>query len=338
MDLSSVGVTLGLNYTFNNNIKKKKIVEAEEKCLICPEDKHKVVVTVRDELSNKVIPNSDVAIQDSRGNIIATGTTNSFGAADFGNIQQGDYIVSGSVYDIKTTIAEISKDEFFPNAILQKEVLYTDLRFILKGTTINKNTRGLEPNVIVSLTDTQNRNVQQDNSDGKGAFGFRLDKNASYELVGNKENRLSDIERTSTIGLTRSTTLFVDLELGMDEFDCNRGTLLDIKYELAKHRLTPSAKFELDRLVQYLQDHPSSQIVLGSHTDCRGNDTYNYRLSRRRAQSAATYIASKGISQNRIISEGHGERRLLNRCDDGVDCSEAEHRVNRRTEAKLICN
>ena len=239
---------------------------------------------------------------------------------------------------METTIANVSKEEFLPNAVLQKEVRYTDLRFILKGKTINKNNRSQEPNVIVSLTNLVNRNVKQDNSDGRGGFGFRLDKNASYELVGTKENKLSEIERTSTVGLTRSTTLFVDLELGVDNFDCNQGTLLDIKYELAKHRLTPSAKIELDRLVQYLKDHQGSRIVLGSHTDSRGNDTYNYRLSRRRANSAATYIASKGIDSSRIISEGHGERRLLNRCDDGINCSEAEHQINRRTEAKLICD
>ena len=333
-DLSSVGLTLGLDFTFGKKVKSKI---KEPPCLICPDGKNKVVVTVRDELSKKIIPNADVAIKNMQGNIIATGTTNSFGAADFGGIQKGDYLVTGNVYGIETTIASISNDEFLPNAIIQEEVLYTDLRFILKGKTLNRDTRGREPNVIVSLTNVQTRNVQQDNSDGNGAFGFRLDKNASYELVGNKANRLSDIEKTSTVGLTRSTTLFVDLELEMDDFDCNHETLLDIKYELAKHRLTPSAKFELDRLVQYMKDHQTSRIVLGSHTDCRGNDTYNYRLSRRRAQSAATYIASRGINQARIISEGHGERRLLNRCDDGVNCSESEHRVNRRTEAKLIC-
>lgn len=271
------------------------------------------------------------------GNIIATGTTNAYGAVSFGDIKKGDFVVTGDVYGITTTTSSIVSDEFVNNDIIQKEVLYTDLRFILKGSTMNKNTGAYEPNVIVSLTNSQTRNVKQDNSDGKGAFRFRLDKNTSYELVGNKENKLSDIERTSTVGLTRSTTLFVDLKLGVEDFNCGQGAVLDIKYEFAKHSLTLSAKFELDRLVQYMKDHSESKIILASHTDCRGDDNSNYRLSRKRAKEASSYIVSKGIANNRITSEGHGERRLLNHCDDGVNCSEEEHRVNRRTEAKLIC-
>ncbi len=337
-DLVSSGINLGLRYTFGRKKKTTPPVEEVGCNSCCPNDKHKVMATVRDQASRKVIPGADVAIKDMTGSIVATGTTNTFGVVDFGAIPHNNYTVEGNVYGIATTIDNISESEFTPDAVIQKEVLYSDLRFILKGNVVNRNTGQAEPNVLVSLTHDQTRSVQQDNSDGDGAFVFRLDKNSNYEVVGKKANRLSDIERASTIGLTRSTTLFVDLELGVDNFNCGVGTVLDIKYELDKDRLTPGAKFELDRLIRYMQDHQGARVELSSHTDSRGSNRYNQDLSDRRANSAVTYIISKGIQRSRIIAAGYGETRLRNQCKDGVNCSEAEHSINRRTEAKLLCN
>lgn len=330
----SFGVTAGLRYVFGSNPKKKDVCN---NCG-CPDDGHKVVVTVKDEISGKIIPEADVAIKDINGDIIATGTTNSFGVVDFGEIPHGNYYIDGLVYGVETSTTDLVEDDFQPDAIIRKEVLYTDMRFILKGKVVNKNTRAAEPGVAVSLTNTRSRNVNQATSDGQGAFGFQLDKSSSYEIVGIKENRLSEIARASTMGLNRSTTLFVDLELGVENFECGRGTVLDIKYEFDKDVLLTESKFHLDKLVRYMQAHNVSRVELSSHTDSRGSDVYNQDLSQRRAQSATNYIVSKGISLSRIIAKGYGETRLTNRCADGVSCSEEEHRVNRRTEAKLLCN
>jgi outer membrane protein OmpA-like peptidoglycan-associated protein len=82
--------------------------------------------------------------------------------------------------------------------------------------------------------------------------------------------------------------------------------------------------------------NPEIKIELGSHTDSRGNDGYNQRLSERRAQSAAKYIASRISDPARIKFKGYGESKLKNKCDDGVKCSAADHQVNRRTEFIII--
>ena len=340
LDLASVGAHIGLNYEFGLRPKIKEVTPpVETVCdICCPNDGHKILVTVRDKISGKVIPGADAVVKDMQGNVVATGTTNSYGTVDFGEVKHGNYITSGNVFGIETTTETITDSEFFEGAIIRKEVVYDDLRFILKGKTLNKMSRNPEPNVIVSLTNQANGNVKQDNSDGKGDFSFRLDKDSRYEVIGSKEKRLSEIEGVTTVGLTRSTTLFVDLELGMDNFDCGQGTVLDIKYEFNDDKLTASSKFELDRLVRYMSDHNIATIELSSHTDSRGKNNYNLDLSNRRAQSAVNYIIGKGISRDRIRAQGYGETRLLNQCQDGVNCSEAEHLVNRRTEAQLICN
>jgi len=86
-----------------------------------------------------------------------------------------------------------------------------------------------------------------------------------------------------------------------------------------------------------MRDNPDVRIEISSHTDSRGSDAYNKTLSQNRASAARDYIASQGIQANRVVGIGYGETRLLNRCADGVSCSEPEHQLNRRTEMKVIC-
>ena len=85
-----------------------------------------------------------------------------------------------------------------------------------------------------------------------------------------------------------------------------------------------------------MNDNPSVTIELSSHTDSRGDDNFNMELSQKRAQSAVDYIISRGVGLDRIIARGYGEEKIKNKCTDGVPCSEAEHKVNRRTEIKVV--
>ena len=89
-----------------------------------------------------------------------------------------------------------------------------------------------------------------------------------------------------------------------------------------------------------MKKYPSVKVEIGSHTDARGSDTYNLRLSQNRANATAKFIIEKGeISPNRILAKGYGESKLLNEsCSNGKQCSDAEHRQNRRSEFIVIEN
>ena len=76
-------------------------------------------------------------------------------------------------------------------------------------------------------------------------------------------------------------------------------------------------------------------IELSAHSDSKGGDAYNLKLSEQRANSAKNYIISKGISASRIVSKGYGETKLINNCGNNVICSDDEHAVNSRLEFKL---
>jgi OOP family OmpA-OmpF porin len=124
-----------------------------------------------------------------------------------------------------------------------------------------------------------------------------------------------------------------------EEIDCKLtgANVLPIFYELGSARLTSeSRKIIDDKLLALMKEKSNIKIELSSHTDSRGSATSNLDLSQRRAQSVVNYLASKGISRSRLIAQGYGETRLVNRCKDGVQCSETEHQQNRRTEFRVI--
>ncbi|MEL6845881.1 MAG: OmpA family protein, partial [Bacteroidota bacterium] len=115
------------------------------------------------------------------------------------------------------------------------------------------------------------------------------------------------------------------------------GEILPINYELGSAALTSASKRIIDdKLYQFLMEHPDSRIELSSHTDSRGSASSNLNLSKRRAQSVVNYLVGKGIDKNRLIAVGKGETELLNRCADGISCSESEHQANRRTTFRVI--
>ena len=105
-----------------------------------------------------------------------------------------------------------------------------------------------------------------------------------------------------------------------------------ILYNFDKFDLRPDAVVILNKIVDVMNQNPDIKIELGSHTDSRGNDGYNQKLSEKRAESASSYIAQRITNPSRMTYKGYGESKLKNKCDDGVKCSEADHQVNRRTE------
>ncbi len=126
-----------------------------------------------------------------------------------------------------------------------------------------------------------------------------------------------------------------------EEVDCDLVSadpnILPIFYEYNSARLTPESEKVIDEyLLSLLNDKPNIKIEIMSHTDSRGNDEYNKSLSQQRAQSVVNYLVNKGIKRNRMLAKGYGETRLTNKCANGVDCSDAEHQKNRRTEFRII--
>lgn len=87
-----------------------------------------------------------------------------------------------------------------------------------------------------------------------------------------------------------------------------------------------------------MKDKPNIRVEISSHTDSRGSSDVNKTLSQARAESVVNYLESKGITKSRLLANGYGEDRPINRCTNGVPCSETEHQENRRVEFRVLSN
>lgn len=334
-NISSIGVFAGVVYQIPiiPKIKEEKKVDD---CNIC--DTYALAVTARDKFTGEILPDTDIAVKDLEGNVVQTGTTNKFGVVVFNDIKPDNYLIEGLLYEIPLESSSTKKDEFKPKETLQKQVLYDDPKFILKGKIVTCNTEKPLSDASVYLKNEATAEKKITRTDETGEFIFHLKQKSDFELYGKKENYLSQIEHISTKNYDRNATLFVKLEICMEEADCgNAITLKNIHYDLDKYFIREDAKPELDRLVQFMKDNPFIKVEISSHTDSRASKEYNRVLSENRAKAAVDYLVSQGIERSRLIPIGYGESRLLNQCADGVPCSEEEHQINRRTEMKVIC-
>lgn len=120
------------------------------------------------------------------------------------------------------------------------------------------------------------------------------------------------------------------IESGDDLF--KKLKLEPIYFDFDQSNIRPDAQIELMKIVEVLLQYPHLTLKVNTHTDSRGNDAYNLRLSERRAQSTIQWMVSRGIDANRLVGKGYGETQLTNNCGNGVQCTEAEHQANRRSE------
>ncbi len=121
------------------------------------------------------------------------------------------------------------------------------------------------------------------------------------------------------------------------------GELININpiyFDFNKSDIRPDAAAELDKIVEIMNRYPNMEIELGSHTDCRGSDDYNFELSSRRAFSSAEYIKARITNPNRIYGRGYGESKPKYDCKCDAQgqssCTDEQHQLNRRTEFIII--
>ncbi len=177
-------------------------------------------------------------------------------------------------------------------------------------------------------------------TDEEGYYKTDLKANFEYFLKAQKTRYFGNAASLATKGLTDSKHFEQDFYLSqIPEGDIE---IEGIEYDYDKATLRPKSMEILDKIVDLLTLNDNLSIELSSHTDSRGSDAYNLRLSQARAQSCVTYMISKGISKNRMIANGYGETKPIvpqDVIDEMVPDSaefEAAHQKNRRTAFKVI--
>lgn len=221
-----------------------------------------------------------------------------------------------------------------------KEIVCQD---VIKGVVTDSETDALKPGTQVVLLDNNNVPLETVVVGADASYSFKVDCDTSYSLRGIKDGYDPAEANTKTPAMI--ATIDLPLQIGQsvdDKMDNVKvgDDLADvlgmdwtiIYFDFDKSNIRPDAEVELQLILNYMRANPSVEIDIRSHTDSRAPDGYNIKLSDRRAKSTRAYLIAKGISSNRLTARGYGEFQLVNECSNGVDCTEEQHQLNRRSE------
>ena len=201
---------------------------------------------------------------------------------------------------------------------------------IIQGTVRDLKTNSVLPMATVRLIDEAGKIVEQVSTDANGQYTLEADCNGNFVIIGSKNDYREDQKSLSTSASNQKRhTVDLNLEPLIVE---NQIVLNPIFFDFDKANIRTDAQYELENIIDVMRNNPNMVIKIESHTDSRGGDRYNMKLSDRRAKATMEYILSRGIAPERIESAiGYGETQLLNKCSNGVKCSKEEHQLNRRS-------
>jgi outer membrane protein OmpA-like peptidoglycan-associated protein len=267
--MNSYGITAGITYRW------MKDAPTTAKTV---KQKNQATINVKDELTGQPIRNAEVTITSLTGKKYVA-ITNDAGVANFEKIENGTYTATATLNGISTNEANFSVAKSKAEATL----IHNDPRFTIVGKTINVSNNTPEAGVTVSLKNNDKGSVKMTTTQGNtGSFSFQLDANSDYQLVGKKDSYISNIENASTKGLNRSQTLYVELQIGIEKVDVGKPVALNnILYDLDKSNIREDASSDLQKLIRFMQDNPTFNVQISSHTDSRGSDEYNLTLAKK---------------------------------------------------------
>ncbi|GGZ47913.1 OmpA family protein [Mesonia mobilis] len=212
----------------------------------------------------------------------------------------------------------------------------------ITAATSNESLEG----VTVELFDENFEKIDSTLTNAEGIYEFTLECDKKY-IVRISKDDFEPTEEMLEAGseFEKNVPLAVTIEEG-DNLGIEKAGMGDdlsdllqldpIYFDLDKFNIRNDAAVELQKVLAVLKKYPSMKIDIRSHSDSRGKDQYNLYLSDKRAKSTAQYLIDNGISVSRVSGKGYGETQLMNDCANGVDCTEEEHALNRRSEFIIL--
>ena len=211
----------------------------------------------------------------------------------------------------------------------------------LSGAVTDATTGDYLANAEVTLVDGTFKEIKKIYADENGLYNFQVSCGQTYYIRAIKPG--FDIAENKIIVKSESGTTSESIKLVKKaaplKIGDNLAKFLNIKmiyFDLSKAVVRNDAALELEKILDVMLQYPKMKIDVRSHTDCRATTKFNEDLSERRAKSTIEWLVKNGISADRLTGKGYGESKLLNKCADGVECTEEEHQANRRSEFIII--
>jgi outer membrane protein OmpA-like peptidoglycan-associated protein len=314
--------------------------------------KMKLIGTVLDQNTKLTLAGSTVQLKDNNGTTIASAITDDKGNYSFDVSPDMEYTVVAQNKDYSENKTSVKTSPQFGNIIKATVELVKTPQIGLIGTIKDNKAGILLDGVRIKIKDKNSGEIIfEGTTSDKGDFLKELPTNKVNDLL----NYTVTISKTGYLSKTVDFSYKIlkpglinlneklDVSLGKVEIGIDLATLIDIKpiyFDLGKFAIRKDASIELDKIVKALNEYPTMEVELGSHTDCRSSIASNLKLSDNRAKASAEYIKKRISDPQRIFGKGYGESKLKLDCPcEGVvksNCSEDEHQKNRRTEFIII--
>lgn len=232
----------------------------------------------------------------------------------------------------------------------------------LSGTVTDAETNEILPNTSLTLFNEKFDPVGTITTDEKGNYIFpdlRCGKKYTIRTAKNDYNAKEVVvailkekgETTQMITLNKvfkplaaktvaiKKTVISPVKVGSIRIGVDIAKLLNLPmnfFDLGKATIKKTSEPQLMKVVNLLNEYPAMKLDIRSHTDSRSSSESNQILSEKRAQSTKNWLIQKGISEDRLTAKGYGETQLVNKCADGVKCTEKQHMQNRRSEFIIV--
>ena len=220
-------------------------------------------------------------------------------------------------------------------------VVESECTNIIKGVVSDAHEKTPLPGARITILDVKGKELFKTKTDEEGRYSYTAACNQNYTITASKNLYIDDGLQFKT-SKTTGQEITADIALTSEVIKRDGKILIDIEsiyFDYDSSKITKRAAKELDKVIAFMYKYPKVIIEGSSHTDSRGSNAYNLKLSERRAQSTVDYIKRNGhYDASRIYAMGYGETRPVNRCVDGVKprCTDAEHALNRRTEFTIV--
>ena len=208
---------------------------------------------------------------------------------------------------------------------------------VLSGIVTDLETGEILANIKVTLFDEKFNKLKEVLSDEKGFYTFEVECGKSYFIRAEKDLYETKEQKVAISTSNGKTDFPIQLEKKVkpvtvgDDLAKAFGIKI-IYFDLDKWNIRPDAALELEKILDVMKQYPNMNLDVRSHTDSRQTNKYNEKLSDRRAKSTIDWLVTNGVDASRLIGKGYGETLLVNKCADGVQCTEEEHQANRRSE------
>lgn len=300
--------------------------------------------TAKDKEGN-ILAGTLVKLFDESGDVVSEVTTAEDGSYSFTVDPEKNFKLTGDkekYFSGKNTAdTHTEEDEIIADVILEKDpglALYALITDKKTGDALD----GVKMTIIDNMTGQSETYTTPETGDYlRPLADKKLNDRGSYNITIEKEGYFTKtVTYNTAFDKPGKYNVHEALDLGLDPEVKDLSEMVQINpinFDYNKYNIRADAAVELDKIVSIMNKYPEMIVELGAHTDCRGSDSYNERLSDKRAKASAKYIAERITKPERIYGKGYGENKLLEDCGGNCKaCTDEQHAKNRRTEFKVI--